>query len=347
MELKTLITTLSSMMSISGNENYSGRLLFDTVGGYFDESYTDQTGNHVFVKKCGREGAPKLMICCHFDEIGMVVTGIKEGGFLTVTNIGGVDTRLLPSEEVVIYGKEKIYGIIGSTPPHLKSAADADKLKTIGELLIDTGYPKEELEQICPVGTPVGFYPRYTALTNGRISGKAFDDKACGACAIYGICSVSREQLAADVYFVFTHREEVGSQGALTATYNIDPDYALVMDVTHAWIPEMEGMKWSALGSGVAIAMSAVTNRKLTKMAISICEEKGIKYTREACPGNTGTDANRTGTVRAGVPTVLASLPLRNMHTPSELLSLDDAEALARFTAEFIKSKEIAEVYAR
>lgn len=335
------------MMSISGSERYSSEKLVALIGGLFDEHHTDSIGNHVFIKRSGEENAPKIMIDCHFDEIGMVVSGIKEGGFLTVAPIGGVDTRLLQSGEVTVYGKEEIYGVFASTPPHLLSPTDKDKLKAIDELLIDTGYSQEELEEIVSIGTPVGYRPIYTELQNGRLAGKAFDDKACGACAVYGIDKVSADELAGDVYFAFTTREEVGLVGAPTSAYGIDPDYALVLDVTHAWIPEYEGKKHLSMGCGVAIAMSAVTDRRLTKMSMSLCEDKGIKYTVEAEPGNTGTDANRIGTVKQGIPTVLASLPIRSMHSANEVLSLGDCEELSHFVSEFIRSKEIREVFAR
>lgn len=347
MELKNLIFSLSEIMSISGCERYGSEKLEALIGKVFDESYTDKIGNHIFIKRCGRENAPKILVECHFDEIGMVVTGIKKGGFLTVAQVGGVDTRLLPSSEVVIYGKETIRGIFASDPTYLRDAENANKLKTMDKLVIDTGYSEEELREICPVGTPVGYKPEYRELLNGRLIGKAFDDKACGACAVCGIEAVDKYDMAGDVYFAFATREEVGGMGAMTASYGIDPDYCLVMDVTHAWIPEMTTMKWAGVGSGVAFAVSAVTNRRLTKMSAGICDKKKIKYTLQAEPGNTGTDANAVGTSRGGIPTVLASLPLKNMHTANELLGIEDAEALSAFASEFIRSKEIAEVFAR
>ena len=346
MELKELIVSLSELMSVTGYERYGTERLNAIIGRYFDESYTDKVGNHIFVKRCGREGAPRILIDCHFDEIGMMVTGIKAGGFLTVTNVGGVDTRLLPSSEVVIYGKETLTGVIATTPESMQKWGD-DSLKTIDQLLIDTGYSKEELEELCPIGTAVGYKGEYTELLDGKLVGKAFDDKACGACAVFGINAVDEMDLVADIYFVFATREEIGCIGAGPAAYGIDPDYALVMDVTNSWIPEMTGMKWTAVGTGVSIEVSPVTNRRLTKMTVQLCEEKGIKYTLRAAPGSTGTDANATGTVREGIPTVLCSLPLRNMHTAKELLSLEDARSLADLVSEFIKSQGIAEVFAR
>jgi len=346
MDLKELIISLSSLMSITGYERYSTNDLNGMIGHFFDESYTDRIGNHIFVKRCGKENAPKILVDCHYDEIGMMVTGIKNGGFLTVTSVGGVDTRLLPSSEVVIYGKEIIKGVFASTPESMKKGGD-DSLKTIDQLVIDTGYSKEELEEICPLGTPVGYKGEYVELMGRKLVGKGFDDKACGACAVWGIQNTLPSDMVADVYFVFATREEIGCVGTGPATFDINPDYAIVLDVTNSWIPEMTGMKWTAVGTGISIDISPVTNRKLTKMTVKLCEEKGIKYTLRASPGSTGTDANATGTVRDGIPTVLCSLPLRNMHTAKELLSLDDAEALAGIVSEFIKSEEIAEVFAR
>ena len=347
MNLKELVVSLSSLMSISGSERYSTDKLFSLIGDSFDEFYSDNIGNHIFVKKCGRENAPKILIDCHFDEVGMMVSSIKDGGFVSVEKIGGIDPKILQSSEVTIYGKEEIYGVFAATAPHLLNAETANKLIPIDALLIDTGYSKEELESLIRIGTPVGFRPNYTELKNGRIAGKAFDNKACGACAVKGIEAVDNDELCADIYFTFSTREEVGLIGGYTSAFSVDPDYALVLDVTHAYVPEMSNKKYNECGRGVAIEMSAVTNRGLTKMAIELCKEKKIPYTIEPSPNSTGTNANKIPTVRHGIPTLLVSLPLKNMHTYNEVIALEDCEAMAKFVSEFIKCEEIAEVYSR
>ena len=347
MNLKELIVSVSSLMSISGSERYSSDKLFELIGDKFDEFYCDNIGNHIFVKKCGRENAPKILIDCHFDEVGMMVSSIKEGGFLSVEKIGGIDPKILQSGEVTIYGKEEIYGVFCATAPHLLTAETANKLIPLESLLIDTGYSKEELEKIVRIGTPVGFKPVYTELLGGMLAGKGFDNKACGACAVAGIDTVSRDELVGDIYFTFSTREEVGLIGGYTSAYSIDPDYALVLDVTHAYIPEMKNKKYHECGCGVAVEVSAVTNRGLAKMAIELCKEKKIPYVIEPSPNSTGTNANKIPTVRHGIPTLLVSLPLKNMHTQNEVISLDDCAAMADFVSEFIKCEEIAEVYSR
>ena len=347
MTLKELIISLSGVMSVSGNERRGGEELKKLIGGVFDDYKTDALGNHLFIKKCGRPNAPRILVDTHFDEIGMMVTGIKEGGFVSVTNIGGVDTRILPASEVIIYGQEPVYGVFAAKAPHLSTAADMEKLTPLSEMLIDTGYTKEELEELCPLGTPVGFKPIYAELLNDRLAGKAFDDKACGACAIFGIDAVQRKDLAGDVYFLFSAYEETGMTGARVAGFGIRPDYALVLDVTHASVPEAKDRYLPEFGSGVAIAASPVTNRRLTRMVTELCKSANVPYTVDACPGGTGTNANVTGISAEGIPTALCSLPLKSMHTSAEVLSMDDARALSRVVSLFIKSKEISEVFGK
>ena len=345
MTLKELIIALCSIMSVSGSERRGREELCGLVGGVFDEYKTDVLGNHLFVKRCGRPNAPKILIDTHFDEIGMMVTDIKEGGFLTVANVGGVDTRILPASEVLIYGKETLYGVFAAKAPHLSTPEEREKLSPLSDMLIDTGYSKEELEELCPIGTPVGFKPIYRELQNEYLAGKAFDDKACGACAIFGIDSVPRKELAGDVYFLFSAFEETSMAGARVAGFDLRPDYALALDVTFAADPETKDMGLVKPCSGVAVTASPVTDRNLTRMVIGLCRAGNIPYAIEVSTGSTGTNANAFGTAAGGIPTALCSLPIKSMHTSAEVLNMEDANALKRVVAAFIKSKEIAEVF--
>ena len=347
MTLKELIISLSGVMSISGSERRSGEELKSLIGGVFDEYRTDALGNHLFIKRCGRPNAPKILIDTHFDEIGMMVSGIKEGGFLSVAGIGGVDTRILPASEVTIYGKETLYGVFAAKAPHLSSPTERDRTIPLEDMLIVTGYSKEEVEELCPLGTPVGFKPIFAELLNDRLAGKAFDDKACGACAVFGIDAVQKRDMMGDVYFLFSAQEETGLKGARVASFGIRPDYALVLDVTHAAVPEAKDRNLPELGSGVAIAVSPIVNRKMSRMVVDLCRSANIPFTVEPCPGGTGTNANVTGISAEGIPTALCSLPLKSMHTSAEVLSVEDARALSRVVSQFIKSKEISEVFGK
>ena len=188
LNLKELVFSLCSLLSVSGHESNEKDELISLVGSYFDEYRCDAVGNHLFVKRAANPSAPNLLVDTHFDEVGMLVTDIKEGGFLSLTSVGGLDPAIMQASEVRIYGTETITGIVGSTPPHLKKKEDAKKLKNIDELIVDTGYPKEELEKIVRIGTPVGFAPIYTELgkDSGRLAGKSFDNSLL----VLGICGV-------------------------------------------------------------------------------------------------------------------------------------------------------------
>lgn len=347
MELKQRITEMAGLMSISGHENYDRAALLDQLGGIFDEVITDPMGSHICIRRCGRQGAPKILIDAHFDEIGMMVTEILDGGFLRVINIGGIDTRILQAGEVIIYGEKPIYGIIGSTPPHLQKPGDAKKLKPINELLIDTGYDKDELEKLVRLGTPVGFVPAYTELLGGKLAGKGFDNKACGAAAVDALSRLDRAEMAGDVYLLLASQEEVGLRGGETGAAGIDPDYALVVDVTHGSAPDTKKDEAFPLGEGITISLSAATDLRLTRRTVELAREKGIKFTRVVEAANTGTDANVTQLVCCGIPTVVASLPLRSMHTYQEVLSPDDAEELGKLISAFVCDTKIAEDFAR
>ena len=354
MELKTLLKELSGIMSITGYTYKSAKKLNEMIGDVFDEYYGDNVGNHVFVRRCGKKNAPKIMIDTHYDEIGMMVTKIHEGGFVSMTNIGGLDMRIMQAAEVVIYGEDEdgaekeIYGVIVSTPPHLTKPGDARKLKEITELYIDTGYSKEALEKYVRLGTPVGFRGVYRDLLNNRIAGKSFDCKSCGACAVYAIANTSREELAGDVYMVFSNFEETGAHfgGATVAGYQIDPDYALVADVTGAVMPE-DSRKEPKMGEGPSITLSPITDRRMSKMLIKESTEKGVKLQLEVAAGRTGTNTTALNLIRSGIPLVDIGLPLKNMHTYNEVISVDDANGMAEVIKTFITSKEIAEVYKR
>ncbi len=346
MKLDEMIIKMSSMMSVTGHEDRESEALEAWLSPSFDGYDKDAVKNQIFFRSCGRENAPKILIDAHFDEIGMYVSDIKDGGFLTVLNVGGVDTRILQASDVVIYGKETVHGIVASTPPHLSNPDDKGKLKKISDLLIDTGYTKETLEEICPIGTPVGFFPEYTKLENGRMTGKGFDDKAPAAIAASAIMKTPKEDLAGDIYLLFSAHEETDRLGGVVCgAYAVNPDYAMVIDVNLGRTPDTPAADTVALGEGPSVTLSAVTDRKLTKMTMALAEEKEIKLQKSVSSSHTGTNAVSLGLVKGGISVVDIGLPLRSMHTYNEMLDMADAEELEKLVSAFICDKKIAEVF--
>ena len=347
MELKELIIALCSLMSISGHEARSHKELIELVGESFDETYADAVGNILLIRRCGRENAARILIDTHFDEIGMIVTDICEGGFLKVTSIGGLDPSILQASDVVIYGKETLRGVITSTPPHLRGSSDSKKLTELHSLYIDTGYSKEEIETIVSIGTPVGFAPRYTELLGSNLVGKSFDNKACAAAAIYGIAGANKARLAADVYLLLScHEETVRIGGVAPAAFGISPDYAMVIDVNLARVPDTPKYETVEYGGGVSVSISPVTDKRLTRMTEQLCRDKQISFTRVAAPSSTGTNTPALNLVGQGVPTVDIGLPLKSMHTYSEVINMEDAAMLSALVREFVCADKIKEAFA-
>ncbi|MBO5305735.1 MAG: hypothetical protein J6B12_03120, partial [Clostridia bacterium] len=297
-------------------------------------------------KKCGRENAPRILIDTHFDEIGMYVSEIHEGGFLSVVNVGGLDTRILQAEDVVIYGKKMVKGVIASTPPHLARAEDKGTLCTVDKLLIDTGYSKEEISSIVSLGTPVGFAPKYTRLGDKMLAGKGFDNKACAACAVSAITKTAREALVGDVYLLLSAHEETDRLGGVVCgAYRVMPNYAMVIDVNLGRTPDTPTHETVELGKGISVTLSAVTDRKLSSRVFSLAEEKKLPVQKIVSASSTGTNAETLGLARGGIPTVDVGLPLKSMHTYNEVLHLDDCQVLEDMIAAFICDHKTAEVF--
>ena len=347
MELKELIISLCSMLSVSGYEYRSFEKLRALVENSFDETKRDSVGNILLIRRCGRENAAKVLVDTHFDEIGMIVTGISEDGFVNIAPIGGIDPAILPSSDVVIYGEKEIRGVLSSVAPHLMKESDSKKLTEISALFIDTGYPKQELEKIINIGTPVGFAPVYTELLNGNLCGKSFDNKACAASAILAVSEISKSELAADVYLLLSaHEESVHTGGVSPAAFGIEPDYAMVIDVNLAAVPDVPKSETVEYGKGISISVSAITDRKLTVMTEELCHDNEIGFYRVAAPSSTGTNAAALCLVGRGVPVVDVGLPLKSMHTYSETISLNDAHALSALVRQFVCSEKIREAFA-
>ena len=348
--LKNDILRLCGIMSVSGFEYRATAEIEELYRNDFDEILSDRVGNIVLVKRCGRDGAPAILVDTHFDEVGMIVSEVIEGGFLRIVNIGGIDAAIMQAADVSVYAKETLRGVIASIPPHLKRD-DNDNLPEIDEMIVDIGegYSIDELREMIPIGTPVGFSPLYSELGEGYIAGKSFDNKACAAIAARALADTPAEALAGDVYLCFSAREETGRTGGgvTAACFNLSPDYAMVVDVNLAKGPDTPDRETVDMDKGISVAFSAATDRKLTKATCELCEEKGIDYSVCAAPSSTGTNAVAVNLVAEGIPVVDIGLPLRNMHTYNEVIGHKDADTLYSLVKEFVASKKIAERFSK
>ncbi len=339
MEIKKLLTDLCSLMSVVGFEYHDEVKLTELVAPYFDEHEYDAVGNHLFVKRCGRPDAKRLFIDVHYDEVGLMVKGITDGGHLRICSMGGVDSRILPAAEVVVYGKETLAGIVLTKPRDLMEAKEKDKLTAVSELLVDVGLTKEEAENLTPIGTPIGFEPVYTELRGDFVAGKGMDDKCCAIPVIAAVAALDMNELCCDIYFSLSAREEVGHRAVSAAAFRIEPDAAIVIDVGFGFAPEGKKPQDANMKGGAVVARSAILDKAFTDLIVETAKKEEIPYQISVEPTGTGTHADNIVYTAGGIPTALLSVPLWFMHTANETVAMDDLKYTAKLLAAVIREK--------
>lgn len=330
MNIAETIIELCSMAGPSGFETAVGKRLGELMAPYVDEIKTDVMGNVIGVKKCGKENAKKLLFDAHMDEIGFIVTGVEEG-FLRFATLGGVDSRMLPASEVIVLTEPPITGVIATMPVHVLKPGESDNAVKTEDLVIDIGMSQEKAEELVPLGTPVIYGTGVRRLGKDMICGKSLDDRSCVASILYALEMLKDKKLNVDLYVLFSTQEEVGLRGARTGGYSVNPDWCVAVDVGFAKTPDCKTYQTKELGGGVVIGRGPNMNRKLTELAVSLAKKREIKYQIGVEPeGNSGTNAAVLQIAREGAATALFSLPLKYMHTPVEVISMEDVETTAK-----------------
>ena len=303
----------------------------DLLAPLTDEVWRDALGNVCAVRRCGKEGAPTLLLEAHIDEIGLIVTSVDDKGFLRFDKCGGVDRRTLQAAPVVVWGEHPCAGVICTTPPHL--AGKDKELPELADMAIDVGLSKAEVEAVIRPGDRVSFAVDLTALANGCVSGKALDDRAGVAAILFALSELKDAPLTVDIAVCFAVQEELGCRGAGVAGFALKPDYCIVTDVSFAHTPDARADQCGVLGGGAMLGISPILHRPLTKKLESLARQADIPLQYEVMGGTTGTDADVISIAGGGVRTALLSIPLRYMHTPVELLDIADVKAVGRLMA--------------
>lgn len=338
LDVKKTLELLAGEKGPSGFEESAAKTAQALLAPYVDETYFDRLGSLVGVKRCGKPDAPKILLDAHLDEIGLMVTGIEEG-FLRFRAIGGVDPRMLPDREVTVLTEEPLFGVVACLPPHVQSGKDYDKAMPIDRLYVDVGLTQEEAEAKIPIGTPITYRCGCFALGENRVCGKSMDDRACFAALLRCAELLDGEALDVDLYIMGSSREEVNGAGAACGAFAIAPDVCVAVDVTHGETPDVRNPKDRVmkLGGGPAIGLGPNCVRALTDQLRARAKELDMPIQLEVMTGHTGTNAWGVQVAREGIATAVASLPLRYMHTPVEVIDLGDLETLAKLLAAFVK----------
>jgi endoglucanase len=268
------------------------------------------------------------------DEIGLMVTRVREG-FLSITPVGGVDRRLVLGQPVLVHGRRDLPGVVGSRPPHLLGAAERDKLVAWEDLVVDVGLPAEEVTELIRVGDLVSFRRSLRELADGRVAAKALDDRASLAAIAVCLENLQSRTHAWDVVAVATVQEEETFAGAITTAYQLEPDVAIAIDVTFGDGPDVSGPEVFPLDKGPAIGFGPNIHPGVHQTLLDAARAIEMSTQIEPMPRGSGTDAWAIQVVRAGIPTGVVSIPVRNMHMPVELLAVKDVERTGRLLAEF------------
>ncbi len=293
------------------------------------------------------QGDPVLMLAGHMDELGLLITYVNKDGYLYFATIGGHDRTVISGRRVIIQtAKGPVKGVTGKRAVHLMDEADRKKVPEIHEIWIDIG-AKSKKDALARVAIgDVATYDHELELINGSIgTARAFDNKV-GA-YIVGETLIrlaqDRKKLAAKIVSVATSQEEIGTRGATTSTYIVNPHIAVAIDVGHATDhPDCDNRKFgeTKLGGGPIICRGPNINPKIYSRLVAAAKAAKVPFQLEADPRPTGTDARAIQMARGGVATGLISIPLRYMHTPSELVDLEDVERCVKLLVAFAKALE-------
>ena len=330
MDIKNTLFELSRSSSL-GNITEARDIAFNILKDLTDEC--EKTYNLTVLGKIKGDTDYTLMLAAHIDEIGFTVTDIDDKGFLTVGKCGGFDLRTLPAKCVTIHGKEKVTGVFCSTPPHL--AEGEQSFEDITKFKIDT-LLGEKAKEIISLGDFVTFKNEPYCLSENIVGGKSFDDRAGVLSLLLLAEKLKGEKLPVNVVIALTDMEELGTRGAKTACFKVNPNEAIAIDVSFGNAPDVSPTECGELGKGAMVGIAPVLSKDMSRKLINVAKEKNISYQSEVMGGRTGTDADALSITREGVPSGVVSIPLRNMHTDTEVIDVSDVSAVVKLLYSYI-----------
>jgi putative aminopeptidase FrvX len=287
------------------------------------------------------EAAPLVAIVGHIDEIGLIVTHIDEKGFLWFAPIGGWDPQILVGQRVEIRGRDGLVpGVVGRKPIHLLDPDQRKKVVELKGMHIDVGAEdRDEAAELVRVGDPVVIAAEPLAVAGERLVSRSMDNRLGAYVALESLrrCHAG-DGPGGSFAAVAAVQEEIGLFGARTSAFELRPEIAIAVDVTHATdAPGVDEKEIGShpLGSGPAIGRGSTLSPKVFELLVETAEAEGIEYSISASGRGTSTDADVLQISRAGIPTGLVSIPLRYMHSPVEMVDLRDVEATVKLLAAF------------
>lgn len=323
-----LLKKLIIPAGVAGDERGSFEELRELLSQY-GEVKSDSSGNITVT----RDGEGKhILLDAHFDTVGFVVTGIEEGGFLRLSKVGGPDMRTAEGTELTVHGKEDIFAVICTVPPHLSQGES--RVSKDGSCVADTGMSTENLSRVVREGDRAGFKISFDRLGENCVSSPYTDNRAGAAVLLKALQYTKTKN---KITLLLSAQEETGSAGAVCAGFKTDADMALAVDVSFALTPDSKASECGVAGKGPMIGFSPVLSRELSELLVKTAEENSIPCQREIMGGRTGTNADYLAVSRGAIPSALVSVPQKYMHTPVETVDLRDIESCAELVARFLE----------
>ena len=339
-KIRDVLTELCSLPGPSGYETPISDAVKQIWDGLADEITVSKLGNLYGLKKANApmNGKPRsVLFAAHMDAVGMIVTELT-GEFIRFEQIGGLDPRILPGQLVNIQTRQgELKGLIVMPSRNLTKEDYETNPIPLKDLLIDTGYEAEELKKIVRPGDIITFANEPVSMQGDTFSAHTLDNRTSLAALTICLQELKTVLHKWNIYAVGTVQEEITYGGGKTAPFDLKPDIAVAIDVTHAASPLAKGWETKTLGGGPVIGLGMNIHPALHDILCEICEEERIPYEEGFSPGMSGTDAVPMQIVRSGFPTVLISIPLRYMHTANELVSLKDIQNVGRLITAFVR----------
>ena len=336
MDIKELCFSLCEKAGTTGDEIKAAEYAKELLSEYMDVTI-DRLGNVVGTTS---EGKLHILLDAHIDSIGLVARGIDEKGFLLVDRVGGMDERVLTGAEVTVHGKEDLFGVVCSVPPHLQKGDNKKELLNLKEMAVDIGYTKEEAEKHVEIGDRITLRTNKIELLGDNISCSSLDDRSCVAVILRALEMTKGKIPSLKLTVLFSTQEETGGSGAKTGAFSAMPDYAIAVDVGFGNDPYTDKTQTIELSKGPSIGIAPPLDREFTRELKAIASENNIPYQHDVMSGRTGTNADSINITGAGVKTALISLPLRYMHTGCEVINTADVENTAKLIAAYLLKKE-------
>jgi putative aminopeptidase FrvX len=329
--------------SPSGYEERAAVIYRDYTKPFAHDVKTDVHGNVAAILNPNAE--MKVMLAGHMDEIGFIVHYISDEGLLYFSGIGGHDSVIPVGQRVWVHGKEAVLGIIGRKAVHLLEEDERKKKPEIKDLWIDIGATsKKDVEDAgIEIGDVCTYQYEFELLRNGRATARGFDNKMGSFIVAEALRLLAEDgglNPGVGVYAVATVQEEIGIRGAKTSAFWIDAQSGLAVDVNHAIdYPGVSKTRHGTMdiGKGPSVMRGANNNHTVVKMLRAAGDEDGIPYQMDVAPGGTGTDGNAMQISRGGMAVGVLGVPLRYMHTPCEMLAIEDVENCAKLMAAYCR----------